>query len=273
MKHIVCFSGGHSSALVAVETARKYGSENTILLNHDISSKVEHEDIKRFKDEVAEYLKIKITYANHPDFENIAPIDVALSLGGFQFKAGIAQCTSKLKTEPFYKYLSVNWSGNKRGCDILYGFDGDEPQRISRKQDVMRSMGYSTQFPLADWTPTISNIEEIGIQRPCTYSIFKHANCIGCLKAGMQHWYGVYCTRPDIFEYGEYAEKKIGYSIIKKDNGERAFLKDLEPKYHEMKYAQHICPNEHTSPNTFWAMVEKVLPEQCSLYPPCDCSF
>ena len=30
MKYIVCFSGGHSSALVAIEAAGKYGKENVI---------------------------------------------------------------------------------------------------------------------------------------------------------------------------------------------------------------------------------------------------
>ena len=44
-KKIVCFSGGHSSALAAIETARKYGTEGMILLNHDISPHVEHEDM------------------------------------------------------------------------------------------------------------------------------------------------------------------------------------------------------------------------------------
>jgi len=64
MKHIICYSGGHSSALVAVEVVREFGKENCILLNHDISSNVEHEDIKRFKQEVSTYLKVPITFAN-----------------------------------------------------------------------------------------------------------------------------------------------------------------------------------------------------------------
>lgn len=68
-KYVVCYSGGHSSALVAVEAVRKAGKENVILLNHDISPEVEHEDIKRFKQEVADYLGIEITYANMPGWE------------------------------------------------------------------------------------------------------------------------------------------------------------------------------------------------------------
>ena len=52
MKYVVCYSGGHSSALAAVETVIRHGRKNTILLNHDISGKVEDEDVKRFKAEL-----------------------------------------------------------------------------------------------------------------------------------------------------------------------------------------------------------------------------
>ena len=41
VKHIVCFSGGESSAIVAVELVRKFGKENVILVNHNINSKKE----------------------------------------------------------------------------------------------------------------------------------------------------------------------------------------------------------------------------------------
>lgn len=64
MKHIVCYSGGHSSAIVAIEVVRKFGKDNVILLNHDISSWVEGADIKRFKKDVADFLGLPITYAN-----------------------------------------------------------------------------------------------------------------------------------------------------------------------------------------------------------------
>ena len=73
MKKIICFSGGHSSALAAIETVRIYGRDNVILLNHDISSHVEHEDIKRFKHEIADYLGLPITYANMDGWETTPP--------------------------------------------------------------------------------------------------------------------------------------------------------------------------------------------------------
>lgn len=70
MKHIVCYSGGHSSALVAIEVTRAFGKDNVILLNHDINPNVENEDIKRFKKEISDYLEIPITYANIKGISN-----------------------------------------------------------------------------------------------------------------------------------------------------------------------------------------------------------
>ena len=61
MKHIVCFSGGHSSAIAAVEVVRKFGAEDTILLNHDLCPRTEDADIKRFKKQVSDYLGVPIT--------------------------------------------------------------------------------------------------------------------------------------------------------------------------------------------------------------------
>jgi len=68
MKHIVLFSGGHSSAIVALKVIEKYGKESCILLNHDIIETVEDKDIKRFKSEIANYLDMDITYANMDDW-------------------------------------------------------------------------------------------------------------------------------------------------------------------------------------------------------------
>ena len=264
-KHLVCFSGGHSSALVAIEVVRKYGKENVVLLNHDISPEVEHEDIKRFKKEVAEYLGLEITYANMPGWETKTPLRVTKELKGFQFKPGQALCTYNLKTKPFYKWLEENCT-DKENWTVYYGFDAEEDHRISRRRTLMRSSGYKTEFPLAEWERTIYSTEEIGIEPPRTYKIFKHANCIGCLKAGKQHWYVVYCLRPDIFQEAMKTEEEIGHSIIK-----GVFLKDLIPKFEETK-AKGICPNDKENSSSFWARVEKTLPEQMS-FMPCDCSF
>jgi hypothetical protein len=251
--------------LAAVETVRKYGAENTILLNHDISPEVEHKDIKRFKQEVADYLEIPITYANMDGWETTTPLDIAIQKACFKLPNQFAYCTYELKTRHFYKYLEKH--PINQSIKIIYGFDANEPDRISRKKANIRAMGYTTEFPLAEWPRTIEQIEDIGIQRPITYKTFKHANCIGCLKAGRQHWYCVYCLRPDIWEKAKAAEEQIGYSIIK-----GVYLKDLEVKFKEMRDEKNIYPNDIENSATFWARVNKELPGQETLFP-CDCSF
>lgn len=267
MKYICCYSGGHSSSLVAVEAVRRYGKENVVLLNHDISSNVEHEDIKRFKQEVADYLGVPITYANADDFETRDPITVSLELGGFKFNNTPALCTYYLKTKPFADWLGKNYPVKKEhtreDITVLYGFDKEETTRINRRVGVMNGMGYKTDYPLAFWDRTIYEIEEIGVNKPITYERFKHANCIGCLKAGRQHWFLVYCLRPDIFQRAKEAEEEIGFSIIK-----HVYMEELEVKFKEM-VDKGITPTEHMQHQTFWASVRKELQEDEEV--PCEC--
>ena len=127
--------------------------------------------------------------------------------------------------------------------------------------------GYKTEFPLAERERTIQSTKEIGVARPATYHVYKHANCIGCLKAGRQHWYCVFCLRPDIWEEAKQAEAEIGYSIIK-----GVYFAELEPQFTEMRDAKQICPTEKGDAAAFWARVKQALPEQLTLFP-CDCAF
>lgn len=273
MKYIVCYSGGHSSALVAIETVRRYGKENVILLNHNLSEVVEDKDIKRFKQEVANYLNLEITYANMEGWEEKTPLKVCRELGGFKFGNGPVLCTYKLKTEPFHKWLKENYpvdSGQIReDIVLLYGFDKGEEHRINRRVSVMSKQGYRTDYPLALWERTIENTEDIGIARPKSYELFKHANCKGCLKAGKQQWYIVYCLYPELWKEAVETENQIGYSILKGQ-----FLEELEDKFKQMK-CKGIVPSEKISSQKFWSEVNKALPEiegQLS-WLPCDCAM
>lgn len=272
MKYIVCYSGGHSSAIVAVECVRKFGKENVILINHDISSEVEHPDVKRFKHDVADYLDIDITPVNMDGYEELSPLKLCKKHCAFQYRPGHAICTRMLKTEPFHAWLKEHYQADiehiNSDCKIVYGFDMSEPHRIQRRAGIMGTMGYLTEFPMIWDERTIHEIEEIGIQRPRTYNIFKHANCIGCLKAGRQHWYIVYCLYPHIFEEAKEAEAEIGYSIIK-----GVYLEELESKFKEMRMAG-ICPSDKGNPATFWADVKRRLqaPQDEDILP-CECSL
>ena len=270
MKHIVCFSGGHSSAIAAVEVVRKFGVENTILLNHDLCPRTEDEDIKRFKNEVASYLGVPITYANMSGWEEKDQFDVCMEQGAFKY--GIqssALCTNQLKTKPFHRWLSENYpvapQSVRSDVVIAYGFDENETIRITRRVGVMAVMGYQTEYPLTWSDRTIREIEEVGIERPKTYSIFNHANCTGCLKAGKQHWFIVYCLYPEIWEKAKTAEKEIGYSILR-----QGYLSEFESEFYKLK-EKALPPTEKAKPQKFWAVARKLIKDEDNL--PCECSF
>lgn len=271
VKRIVCYSGGHSSALVAVEVVRKYGRKHVVLLNHDIAGWSEDADVKRFKREVADYLGLSITYANAPGWETKTQFDVVIEAGAFKVGNGTALCTNRMKTKPFEEWLKTN--ANPEDV-IYYGFDAtkQELKRIQRRSSHLASLGFRTDYPIALWDRTIRKIEEIGIARPNTYGLFKHANCVGCLKAGRQHWYVVYCTRPDVWERGKEAEDEIGYTIIKGTS-----LEGLEPLFEQMREVG-IEPTEHIPAPTFWASVKRQLKSAAVIEDepermPCECTI
>lgn len=276
-KHIVCFSGGHSSALTAIEVVRKYGSSNVVLLNHDINTQKEHEDIKRFKREVAAYLELPVTYANILNIQNPDKIpnqfQVCMIAKAFKVSNGQELCTNRLKTTPFYNWLAANATPGK---DVIYyGFDRTETDRIIRRRKHLDVMGYESAYPLAEWQQTIRSTVEIGINPPLTYDRFKHGNCFGCLKAGKQHWYVIYCLYTDIWQEAKAAEAYIGYTIHPGES-----IESLEPLFEAMKLAG-IEPTEHIPFQRFWADVEKfVKPKQLGLsgtqntlfmQMPCEC--
>lgn len=300
-KRIVCYSGGHSSGLVAIEVVRKYGKENVILLNHDINPRYENEDIKRFKREVAGYLGLPIIYANvnkEEDPEKLKnQFEVCEEKGSFVNPANRQiLCTYVLKTKPFQDYLKQ--APKQYEYIIYYGFDEDEPARIDRRKTILNDMGFDSDFPLALWGEgkfkmlrafydgkkvnfesvckaegfknrdhferTIFDTIEVGIKKPNVYDKFKHANCIGCLKAGQQHWYIVYCVDYETFERGKISEERINHSFGKE------WLKNLEPKFKKMKEIG-IPANEHIPSAKFWKSAKHYLKQSTQDLFPCEC--
>lgn len=267
MQHIVCYSGGHSSALVALDVAHRFGTKNLVLLNHDMHFSVEHADIKRFKRDVAEHLDVPLTFASRRNATQ-DQFDVCVESDAFKVNNGQEICTARLKTEPFMEWLAANASQGE--SVIYYGFDATEPARIQRRTGIMGTLGWQTDYPRL-WTDRKhDSTEALGIPRPCTYGVFKHGNCIGCLKAGWQHWYIVYCTRPDIWLKAKWAEDEIGHAIHW-DGDQPVYLEDMEPKFAAMK-ANGIPVTEHIPHQRFWAQANKIVRisvMQESL--PCEC--
>ncbi len=269
MKHVCCYSGGHTSAIAAIEVVRRFGPQDVVLLNHDMHFSVEHTDIKRFKQEVADYLGLPITFANRRNAQQ-DQFDVCVEAKAFKVGAGSELCTARLKTEPFMEWMAANVPDKDATC--YYGFDPHETVRIQRRTGVMAAQGYRTAYPTLWQERTIAATEEIGIARPSTYSVFKHGNCVGCLKAGWQHWYIVFCTRPDIWLKGKWAEDEIGYAIHHDESGP-VYLADMEPRFEAMR-AAGVEATEQVKPQTFWAQARKVVKiHQTTEVAPCDCAL
>lgn len=255
MKHIICYSGGHESALVAIEVTRRYGAENVILLNHDICAKAEDQDIKQYKQDIADYLGLEITPCNASDkFPHLDPIKACIDVKAFKVGMGTELCTNKLKTAPFHKWLKQNFPD--KDCILYYGFIKEEPKRVARRKSILYyDIGYRVQFPLLWEYRTIHDTEEIGIPKPEHYNIYRHSNCVGCLKAGWQHWYCVYVYRPDRWELAKETERLIGYSINRRNN-KPCFLKEREAEFKLLK-RRGMPATEHINPGKFWAMARK----------------
>lgn len=272
MKRIICFSGGQSSALAAIEVARRYGVQDMVLLNHDIHAAVEHPDIKRFKLDISKALGVPLTFANiqEKEFVDVDQFDVCLDANAFHTK-GLALCTSRLKTQPFMNWIKKN--ADPADTVIYYGFDPKETHRVQRRSGIMGAMGWKTDYPLL-WNPrTIQSAREIGVKPPLTYCQFSRANCIGCLKAGWQHWYIVYCERPDVWEKAKWAEDEIGYAIHMDPKKGPVFLDEMEDRFARMR-AAGVPATEKIPAATFWAKVRKVEKDIPVVFDamPCDCT-
>lgn len=282
MKHIICFSGGHSSALVAIEVVRKFGNKNVILLNHDINPQKEASDIKRFKQEIASYLQLPITFCNYQNIKDPKQIPSQFDLAR-QYKifkrprSNKTLCTYYLKTKPFEDWINAQFPTQatlfkpKQAVTIYYGFDAAETNRILRRSSILAAMGYRTAFPLAHWKRTIKSSLEIGIVPPQGYQQFKHANCTGCIKAGIQHWYVVYAQAPHIFKEAQLTEQELGYSILKRKK-EACFLEELVPIFKRMLEAG-IPPSEHFPKGQFRKALKTFDPQLDALEvaKPCEC--
>ena len=278
MRHIVCFSGGESSARVAEAVVRKYGREAVTLLNHDINPNLEDADVKRFKLEVAAALGVPITYANYQDLpadELPDQFDISVEAGAFKNPGtGNALCTNRLKTAPFDAYLAAH---HPPGTAIIYyGFDDDEQPRIARRRMILSAKGYATAFPIAEWSPlaVLDSITQLGIAPPLTYSTYRHANCAGCLKGGMQHWYVTYCHRPDVYAKASGTEQRLGYSILADARGgekKPLFLAALAEVFARMKCAG-VPDTEHYPEHKFKRYLKQYRLPEISLFAPCECA-
>jgi hypothetical protein len=251
-KHIVMFSGGASSAVVAEYVIKTYGKQNTILFFTD--TYWEDNDNYRFMEEVSEYLGIPIT--THVDGRT--PEEVFFETG-FLGNSRLARCSEELKVKQTIIYVEKLL--NKGENPILYfGIGLHETHRADNLRSHYLHFGVSpieTRFPLIETNLKETNakqrVREIWkINLPRMYALgFSHANCGGrCVRGGFAHYALLYKTWPDQFKLQEDMETRFrnkfnkDVSILKKNSGPYT-LRALRERFEtEPSYLEKLIKHE-----------------------------
>ena len=208
LKHIVLFSGGACSSLVAQIVAKEQVKKDVIFLYTPTYS--EHPDADRFREQVAKYLGIPITVqADGRNIWQLIDDNNCLPSEWMPF------CTRILKQEQREKFL--------KGLDdyiLYYGFDAKEYQRAQNTAAHAMVTGEKVKFPLIEAAIMSQEAKKIiqhdwKICLPEPYLYLDHNNCIPCWKGGKGHWQRVCKYYPDQFQKAIDAEKKIGYTVFK----------------------------------------------------------
>lgn len=220
----VWFSCGAASAVAAKLTVEKYGADNNIIIvNNPVLE--EHEDNRRFLNDVSKWIGHDIIDARCKKFPNASIVEV---FDKAKYVSGIAgaPCTKWLKKQARYEFEVAN--------DIDYhvlGFTADEKHRHERFIKGERS----NVLPiLIDAGLTKGHCFDIliadGIKLPKIYKLgYPNANCIGCVKSNSPtYWNLVRRTFPEVFKARAEQSRRIGARLVKR-KGERVFLDELKP--------------------------------------------
>ena len=207
MLHVVKFSGGAASAVVAAIVAKRH-PEKTVLLYH--STATEPADNDRFRAEVAAYIGIPIT-----DISDGRDIWQVFDDERFLGNQRLTSCSKLLKQRP-----GDAWIREHLPCTVYYGFTPDEQDRADRITVTLEMMGAEAGFPLIDLG--ISKEECLrrvtdcwGLALPAMYAWADHANCIPCVKGGLAYWGMVYLHARPAWDRAVAEEKKHGQQILK----------------------------------------------------------
>lgn len=206
MNHIVAFSGGLASAVVADIVVSDPVLSNVILLFHDTRS--EPNDNYRFRGELSSHWDIPIT--EQSDGRDIWEL---FRDEGYLGNGRNAMCSRVLKRELAYKFVKEN-----KPCIIYFGFTPDEWNRAQRVYSRYQQIGVEARFPLIDKKILKSGCKKIvkgwGIRPPAMYCYFGHANCMPCIKGKLKYWGLVYKYEREAWERARQAEIEHDQTIL-----------------------------------------------------------
>ncbi len=209
-KHIVMFSGGAASSVVAKMVADKYPND-TILLH--TPSGAEHPDADRFREQVAKFIGLPITVESaKKTLWELVETRKYIPNNNLPF------CTTELKLIPKDRFLKRL---EKQGIDFIQylGLGVDEWRRIQKVWARNQLDGRKVEFPLMDHKLTGADCQKIireewKICLPQPYMYLSHNNCIPCYKGGQAHWYKVWKYYPDQFIRASTAERRCSNTVF-----------------------------------------------------------
>lgn len=216
-------SGGAGSWGACRRWIDQHGTEGMVLLFTDVSGTAtadvtgEDEDTLRFLDDAAADLGVPLVKLR--DGRDIWDVFREKRWLG---NTKLAHCSWELKTGPARKWIEQNAPDAQR---IIVGIDSTEVHRLPDM--IGKWAPYEVAAPLMDrpllWKPQlIQMLRDRGIKPPRMYELgFGHANCPGCVKAGIGHWVRLYRVWPERFAYARDQEEKLRAEL-----GDVAILRD-----------------------------------------------
>jgi hypothetical protein len=236
--HVVLFSGGASSAVVAEYVKKKYGKDNVILFFTE--TYWEDPDNYRFMEDVAEYLGLPITTRS----DGRTPEEIFFDTG-YLGNSRLARCSEELKVKQTIVFVEEML--NKGLKPILYfGIGPHEQHRAESLRGHYNHIGVEgveTRFPLIETDLKETNVRDRvknlwKIQLPRMYGLnFSHANCGGrCVRGGFEHYALLFVTWPNQYKLQEEMEERFrdkfkkNVSILKKNGGPYT-LKELRERF------------------------------------------
>ncbi len=205
MKHIVGFSGGIASSVVAGIVLKEH--PDAILLFHD--TKTEPKDNDRFRTDVSNYLKTPIT--EDSDGRDIWQLFDDVNFLG---SGRNTPCSRVLKQERSLKYLLSHLPAT-----LYIGFTADEYLRAQRIIARYAKYNIQVRFPLIEEHLSkeecfhrVTNCWKI--EPPKMYEWANHANCVPCVKGKKAYWGLIYRFERAAWERAAQAEEDFGHTIF-----------------------------------------------------------
>lgn len=220
-RNLLWFSCGVTSAVMTKLLIDK--GLNCEVLYCDTGS--EHEDNKRFLQDIEKWIGKKIIVLKNPKYDDIYDV---FEDKKFIVQKSFAPCTIELKKIMRLKY--------QRDTDTHYfGYDVGEQKRAVHFRK--RNPEIKAEFPLIDLRYSkqdcINEILKAKIDLPVMYKMgYKNNNCIGCVKGGLGYWNKIRKDFPDHFNKMAKLERELNVKICKiTTNGIRhhEFLDKISP--------------------------------------------